>query len=80
MWETLAARGGPLGLATFVVTLVVVSLIRGWLIPLSTHLRELGYREETIKDQKATIAELKHQRDVLLGQAAMTPPAREPAA
>lgn len=59
-------NGGPL-------VLTVVSIIRGWLIPSATHLREIGYLERTIATQERTIAERDRQIDALLGRA------REPA-
>lgn len=66
MWTTLAAvaqQGWPVAL----VALCVVSIFRGWLIPRSTHLREIGYMERENKAQAATIAELKDQLRILAG-------------
>lgn len=65
MWDTLAAlaQGGPWAL----VALSVVSIFRGWLIPKSSHLREIGYLERESKAKDATIAELKDQMRILAG-------------
>ena len=65
MWETLAAlaQGGPWAL----VGLCVVSIFTGWLIPRSSHLREIGYLEREAKAKDETIAELKDQIKILAG-------------
>lgn len=63
MWETLAVQGGPWAL----VGLCVVSIFRGWLIPRSSHLREIGYLEREARAKDATIVELKDQIKILAG-------------
>lgn len=65
----LAAKAGPWG----IVALVVVSLIRGWLIPRRTHVDRVEDLKAAITALQATVAEREHQVAVLLGRA------REPA-
>lgn len=63
MWETLAAQTGPWGgwvLFGALGTYVCRQIIAGKLIPRSSHLREIGYKD-------ATIAELKDQVKILAG-------------
>lgn len=69
MWEQLAIQGGPWGL----VGLVVVSLIRGWLIPRTTHRDRIADYRAAIADKDATIAELRAQQAILLGARAREP-------
>lgn len=59
-WPSIVLNGGISGL-------VVVSIIRGWLIPRSTHLREIGYLERASNAKDATIAEQREQIKTLLG-------------
>lgn len=63
VWQTLAVQGGPWAL----ISLGVVSIFRGWLIPRSSHLREIGYVERASNAKDATIAEQKEQIKTLLG-------------
>jgi hypothetical protein len=65
VWEQLAIQGGPWGL----IALVVVSLIRGWLIPRTTHLDRVNDFKAAIAAKDATIAEQKDQISALLGRA-----------
>jgi len=60
----LALQGGPWG----IIALVVVSLVRGWLIPRSTHRERIDDYKATIVAKDRTIAELQDQRDILLGK------------
>lgn len=62
MWE-LAAQVGPSGL----LTLVAVSLLRGWLVPRSQLLREIGYLERANQALEATVVEKDRQLQILLG-------------
>jgi hypothetical protein len=48
-------------------SLILISLVRGWLIPRATHLREIGYLERANQAKDATIAEQKQQINLLLG-------------
>ncbi len=66
MWDTVAvlAQGGPSAL----LGLVILSIVRGWLIPKTTHEREIGYRERTITALEATVAEREKQIAILLGR------------
>lgn len=50
----LAVQGGPW-------VLLALLVVRGWLVPRSTHLREIGYMERTITALEATVAEQKKQ-------------------
>lgn len=61
---SLALQGGPWGL----VGLVVVSLIRGWLIPRTTHREIVGRLENAIKALEATVAEREKQVGLLLAR------------
>lgn len=61
---SLALQGGPWGL----VGLVVVSLIRGWLIPRTTHREIVGRLENAIKALEATVAEREKQVGLLLSR------------
>ena len=58
------AQGGPWALIAF----AVLAIFRGWLIPRSSFLREIGYLEKTIATQEKVIAERDHQIDALLGR------------
>ena len=49
MWDTLLDRG-PWGL----IALIVVSIIRGWLVPRWWHEREITRMEKRIADKEAT--------------------------
>lgn len=59
----IAVQGGPWG----IVGLVVVSLVRGWLIPRSTHRERIGDYKMALKDKDVTIAEQRQQVSILLG-------------
>lgn len=59
----IAVQGGPWG----IVGLVVVSLVRGWLIPRSTHRERIGDYKAAAEDKDETIAELRKQVSILLG-------------
>jgi hypothetical protein len=59
-----ALQGGPWG----IIALVVVSLVRGWLIPRTTHKERIADYQAAIAEYRATIAELREQRDILLGK------------
>lgn len=66
-WEALAAltqQGGPYGL----LALVVISLIRGWLIPRSTHRDRIMDYQAAIRALEATVAERDRQIATLLGR------------
>lgn len=60
---------GTVGLLTpfGVIAFVVLSLVRGWLIPRSWHRERIQDYKDTIAAKDAEIAELKEQRAVLLG-------------
>jgi hypothetical protein len=67
MWDTLAPlaiQGGPSAL----LGLVIVSIVRGWLIPKVSHEREIAYRERTITALEETVAEQHKQIGILLGR------------
>lgn len=67
MWQslaTLAVTGGPWSL----LALVIVSIVRGWLIPKASHEREIAYRERTITALEDTVAEREKQISILLGR------------
>jgi hypothetical protein len=59
---TFALQGGSWGL----VGLVVLSLIRGWLIPRSTHQEIVAKLERAILKLEATVAEREHQVSALM--------------
>lgn len=61
-WEW-AVKAGPWGL----LALVVVSLVRGWLIPRSTHRDRVADYKAALADKDATIAEQRKQISILLG-------------
>lgn len=61
---TVALQGGPWGL----LGLVVVSVIRGWLIPRRLHLDRVGDLKAAIAALEATVAEQKQQINILLGR------------
>ncbi len=48
--------------------LVVVSLVRGWLIPRRTHLDRVGDLKAAIAALEETVAEQKQQIGILLGR------------
>lgn len=48
-------------------TLVLVSLIRGWLIPRRTHLDRVGDLKAAIAALEDTVSEQKQQISILLG-------------
>lgn len=62
MWESLVLEGGPWGVAA----IVVVSLIRGWLIPRRTHLDRIEDLKATISALEATVAVREQQINILL--------------
>ena len=74
MWESLgslAVQGGPWGL----VGLMVVAILRGWLIPRTTHLDRIGDLKQRAEDYKAAweaerniSAERQQQVSILLGR------------
>ena len=67
MWDTLApfaVQGGPSAL----LGLVILSIVRGWLIPKASHEREMSYRERTITALEATVAEKDKQIGIRLGK------------
>lgn len=59
-----AVQGGPWGL----IALVVVSLVRGWLVPRSAHRERIDDYKATIVAKDVTIAELRDQLSILLGK------------
>lgn len=65
VWEQLAIQGGPWA----IIALGVVSIIRGWLIPRTTHLDRVNDLKAAIAAKDATIAEQQHQISALLGRA-----------
>lgn len=67
MWDslsTLAVQGGPWGL----VSLCVISVLRGWLIPRRTHLDRVGDLKAAIAALEDTVVELKAQNAMLMGR------------
>lgn len=60
----LALQGGGWGL----VSLTVVALIRGWIIPRTTHREIVSRLENAIKALEATVAEKDKQVSILLGR------------
>lgn len=67
MWDslsTLAVQGGPLGL----VSLCVVSILRGWLIPRRTHQDRVGDLKAAIAALEDTVSEQKQQIALLMGR------------
>jgi hypothetical protein len=65
VWESvglIAVKGGPWGL----LTLVVLSLIQGWLIPLRTHLARVEDLKAAISALEATVREREQQIGILL--------------
>lgn len=68
MWESLAPlalQGGPWAL----VSMFVLSVLRGWLIPRWTHLERVGDLKDAIAKLERTVDEREHQIDLLLGHA-----------
>ena len=59
---SLALQGGGWGL----VSLTVVALIRGWLIPRRTHLQITGLLEKANQALEATVSEQKKQIEILM--------------
>jgi hypothetical protein len=73
VWQpvgTAIAQGGPWGL----LALVVISLIRGWLIPRSWHRDRIADYQRAVDALEATVAEQKQQIAVLLGARTPTAP------
>ena len=64
MWEALAVQGGPWAL----VGMVVLSIIRGWLIPRRTHLDRVADLKAAIAALEETVHEQKTQIGILLGR------------
>lgn len=60
----LALQGSPWA----IVSLAVISLIRGWLIPRSTHREIVGQLERTIAKLEAAEVERAKQVSILLGR------------
>lgn len=69
----LASQVGPWGLALLVIGSVVTALVRGWLIPRSTHLEIVALMNRTIVDREAQVAELKTQVAILVGSRVREP-------
>lgn len=63
----IAVQGGPW-------VLLALLVVRGWLVPRATHLREIGYMQRTITALEATVAEREKQISILLGQLKEPPP------
>lgn len=63
------AQGGPWALAALVITMVVTALVRGWLIPRSTHMDRVGDLKQTIARLEATVEVREQQINVLLSGA-----------
>ena len=61
------------GIATYtgLAAFVVLALVREWLIPRSTHLREIAYREARISELKATNELVDARNDMLADQIRM---------
>lgn len=59
---SLALQGGGWGL----VSLTVIALIRGWLIPRGTHREITGLLGQANAALEATVAEQKRQIDILM--------------
>lgn len=55
--------------------LLGLSVVRGWLVPRSTHREFIQVLEKTIDDKNATIAEQRRQLAILLGFSPELPPA-----
>ena len=67
MWDsvsTLAIQGGPWGL----VSLFVVSILTGRLIPRRSHLDRVGDLKDAIGALEDTVVELKQQNAMLMGR------------
>ena len=67
MWDSLSAialTGGPWTL----VSLFVVSILRGWLIPRRTHQDRIGDLKAAIAALEDTVAEKDKQLSILLGR------------
>jgi hypothetical protein len=67
VWDSLAQlaiQGGPWGL----VSLCVVSILRGWLVPRRVHLDRVSDLKATIAALEATVAEREKQVSILLGR------------
>lgn len=62
------AGGGPTGLALGAVSLVIIAMVLGWLIPLRTHREIVGLLNKANTTLEATVAEQKKQIDTLLGR------------
>jgi len=64
VWETLAVQGGPWAL----IGMVVLSIVRGWLIPRRTHLDRVADLKAAISALEETVHEQKTQMGILLGR------------
>lgn len=63
MWATLIVQGGPWAL----ISLCVVSVLRGWLIPRRTYLDRVSDLKATIAALEATVDQKDEQLGILLG-------------